>query len=214
MFFECEMPRSIGLVPTGGDEFNTTVNPGIGGDEQRNKNWSRARRRFMLAFNGKDFEYYKLVRAFFLNVGGMADAFRMYWPLDSQATGETIGTGDGVITAFQLKKSYSVGSRSYSFTIKKPITADVETFDGTFLTNTVKVYDNGVLKTLTTDYTVDSTTGIVTFVTAPVTGHLITADCQFHIPVRFDTDSMASIQVLSPDLKIKWPNVQIIEVKL
>lgn len=36
----------------------------------------------------------------------------------------------------------------------------------------------------------DQTTGIVTFTTAPENGAIITANFKFDVPVRFDTDMM------------------------
>jgi uncharacterized protein (TIGR02217 family) len=211
-FFECEFPRSIGFVSTGGDMFSTQVNTGFSGVEQRNKNWSKSKRKFLIPLNGKEFAYFDLLRSFFLNVGGKADAFRFYWPLDSVAADTPMaGVVDGANKVFQLQKTYTVGSRTYTAKITKPIMATVEAYDGTFLTDTVVVKDNGVTKTKTTDYTVDATTGLVSFVTAPAAGHTVSAACQFHIPVRFDTDTMEDVQILSQDLKVKWPNVALVE---
>ncbi len=41
-------------------------------------------------------------------------------------------------------------------------------------------------------WSVDTTTGIVTFVTAPTAGHSITAGFQYDIPVEFDDDYLPS----------------------
>lgn len=211
-FLECEFPRSIGYVSTGGAAFSTQVNLGFSGVEQRNRNWSKGRHSFQIPLNGKTFAYFELIRDFFLNVGGKADAFRFFWPLDSSISGQVpIGLVNSSNKIFQLRKTYSAGGRSYDYVIKKPIMSTVTRFDGTFLTDTVKVRDNGSLLTLTTDYSVDATTGIITFVTAPTTGHTITTDCDFHIPVRFDNDSMADVQILSPDKSVKWPNILLVE---
>jgi uncharacterized protein (TIGR02217 family) len=45
-FFETEFPRTVGYKATGGPTFNTTVNEGFSGFEQRNKNWSIARAKY------------------------------------------------------------------------------------------------------------------------------------------------------------------------
>jgi uncharacterized protein (TIGR02217 family) len=39
-------------------------------------------------------------------------------------------------------------------------------------------------------WTVDTTTGIVSFTTAPGSGVAVTAGFEFDVPVRFDSDSM------------------------
>jgi uncharacterized protein (TIGR02217 family) len=213
-FFECEFPRSIGFISTGGDGFSTQVNEGFSGQEQRNRNWSKSKRKFAVPLNGKDNDTFELVRAFFLNVAGKADGFRFYWPLDHSILGQSIGVGNNSATQFQLVKTYAVGGRTYTYTIKKPIQSTVQAFDGGFLANTVKIYLDGVLKTLGSDYTVDATTGIVTFTTHPGTGVVITADCDFHIPVRFDIDDMGEVQIISHDLKVKWSSVPLVEVRL
>jgi hypothetical protein len=45
---------------------------------------------------------------------------------------------------------------------------------------------NGVQKVENTDYTVNYTTGVVTFTVAPTNGHAVTAGFLFDVPVRFD----------------------------
>jgi uncharacterized protein (TIGR02217 family) len=196
-FFEVEFPRTVGYKATGGPMFNTTVNPGFNGFEQRNRNWARVRAKWTVdlltpppsQFNGTPQQFIDMVHSFFLVVGGKADGFRFFDHKDNAAVGQALSpVADGVNKLFQLTKTYSIGGRTYTRTITKPIQATVNNYKGVALTNTVKVYVGGVLKTLTTDYTIDVTTGIITFVTAPPNLSVISADFQFHYPVRFDTD--------------------------
>lgn len=217
-FFECEFPTEIGFAAVGGPGFNTTINTGFSGFEQRNKNWANSLGQWKIELTYKDQSYFDKVQAFFLNVGGQADAFRFKDHKDFSVTGQSIGTGDGSSTAFQLIKTYVAGGRTYTRTIKKPIQATVQKFDGTFCANTVNIYDNGVLQTLGTNYTVDATTGIVTFTTAPAAGHAITADFEFHLPVRFNVDEMQA-QIEPSDVPggnslITWANVALMEVRI
>lgn len=201
---------------SGGPSFNTTVNQAYSGYEQRNNNWSQSRGQWTVDFQARpgtgDWER---LHAFFLAAGGQADGFRLWWTVDNSATAQAIGTGNGSNKDFQLIKSYVIGGRTYNRTIKKPIQADVKDFDGNYLTNTVKVYDNGTLKTLTTHYAVTSATGVISFVTAPVTGHIITADFQFHYPVRFASDEFKPTieESTIADPLITWPSIQLIEVR-
>ena len=53
---------------------------------------------------------------------------------------------------------------------------------------TVRVARAGV--EATSGWSVDATTGIVTFATAPAAGVLVTAGFEFDVPVRFDTDRL------------------------
>lgn len=217
-FFETEFPREIGFLAVGGPSFFTTINEGFAGGEQRNRNWSQTRGSWTIDLQSKQQSYFDAVQAFFLVVGAQADAFRFYDHKDNSAAAQAIGTGDGTTTDFQLTKTYASGGRSYVKTIYKPITAAVTNFQGNSLPNTVTIYDNGTANTLTTDYTLDETTGIVSFVTAPVSGHPITADFSFHFPVRFTADQMkAQVEpsdVLGGNILISFPQFELREVKI
>jgi len=217
-FFETEFPRAIGYLAIGGPVFSTTTNEGFSGGEQRNRNWSQTRGIWTIDLQMKTQSFFDAVHAFFLAVGGQADAFRFFDHKDHTATGQTLGTADGTNKIFQLLKNYVSGGRTYTRTITKPITAAVIDFQGNALPNSVVVYDNGSAKTLTTDYTIDYTTGIITFVTAPTAGHAITADCQFHFPVRFMVDELkAQVEpsdVLGGNILISFPQFELREVKV
>jgi uncharacterized protein (TIGR02217 family) len=226
-FFECEFPRAIAFGSTGGDRFSTTVNRGFSGGVQTNRNWAKSLAYFTIDLTAKTQDYFDLVHRFFVNVGGKADGFRLYWALDHNITNQIIGTGDGVTTQFQLVKTYTAGNRTYTRTIVKPITFLVNDFEGNPLTDTVHVYLNGREQTHGTgyqtasgfQYTLDEATGIVTFGTAPGVGVVITADADFHIPVHFDTDDMSNAQVLESDVYggnalINWTQLGMEELRL
>jgi len=58
---------------------------------------------------------------------------------------------------------------------------------------------------------VDTTTGVVSFATAPAEGVVITADFEFDVPVRFDADQM--------DITIEtyqhgtWDQIPVLEIR-
>ena len=89
-------------------------------------------------------------------------------------TDQSIGTGDGTTTAFQLVKHYASGSQTWTRTIAKPVAG------------TVRVALDGAEQI--DDWSVDTTTGVVTFDIAPAAGVAVTAGFAFDVPVRFDTD--------------------------
>ncbi len=72
----------------------------------------------------------------------------------------------------------------------------------------------GVVKSSGTDYTVDHTTGLVTFVAGqiPAAGEAVTAGFEFDVPVRFDTDRL--------DVNLSGfehgaiPNIPIVEIRI
>lgn len=115
-------------------------------------------------------------------------------------TDQSIGTGDGTTVAFQLTKVYGSAFSPYTRDIKKPVIGSV------------KVGVNGVEQTLTTDFTVDTTTGIITFVTPPTNTHPITAGFEFDIPVRFDTDNLI-VDMAAFDAG-DIPDIPVLEIRL
>jgi uncharacterized protein (TIGR02217 family) len=74
---------------------------------------------------------------------------------------------------------------------------------------TVRIYLDGVEQL--SGWSVDVTTGIVTFSTAPVAGVDVTADFEFDAPVRFDTDHMA---VTIENFRLhRWQQIPIVELR-
>jgi uncharacterized protein (TIGR02217 family) len=114
--------------------------------------------------------------AFFRARRGKAYGFRFKDWTDHKATGQLLGTGDDANTQFQLVKHYPSGSVIELRTIAKPVAG------------TVKVYLDGVEQL--SGWSVDTTTGIITFDTAPSAGVLVTAGFEFDVAVRFDTDRL------------------------
>jgi uncharacterized protein (TIGR02217 family) len=74
---------------------------------------------------------------------------------------------------YQITKRYTAGAQSRDRAIKKPAES------------TILIADAGTLKTPTTHYTIDDTTGIVSILFSPV-GDL-TWGGEYDIPVRFDS---------------------------
>ena len=95
-------------------------------------------------------------------------------------------------------QTYISGSNSYVREIKKPVTG------------TVKIYLNAVLQS--SGYTLDTTTGIVTFTTAPANTVVVSADFEFDVPVRFDTDALA-VRADGPGLFV-WDAIPIVEIRI
>lgn len=90
------------------------------------------------------------------------------------ATDQVLGAGDGETLTFQLTKIYGGAFAPYARPIAKPVAGSV------------RIAVDGV--ELEDDFTVDVTTGVVTFDTPPGIGDAVTAGFLFDVPVRFDTD--------------------------
>lgn len=78
------------------------------------------------------------------------------------------------------------------------------------VSGSVKIYVNAVLQT--SGVSVNYTTGLVTFVSAPASGAAITADFEFDVPVRFDTDRLSA--TLDAYGTHSWQDISLIEVRV
>jgi uncharacterized protein (TIGR02217 family) len=194
-FVEIRLPTSIKLSPVGGPEFMTDVTETLGGREQRNILRPNPRRRYEIGMAVMSKSDFAVILAFFIARKGRAYGFRFKDFSDFSATGEAIGTGDGATVDFQLVKNY-VSSVTYARTIKKPVSGSVA------------VYLNGSPQA--SGWSVDTTTGVITFDTAPGSGVAITADFEFDVPVRFDMDRL-DVVMPTGDL-CDAPSVQLIEL--
>lgn len=163
-------------------KFSTTVETSVSGREFRTSNWSYPKYEWKLDFEvlretGSLTEMRQLMG--FINArGGSFDSFLFTDPDDNAVTLQALGVGNGVATQFQLVRTWG----GYV----EPV------FDAN---GTVLVYVNGVLRTLTTHYTISST-GLITFVTPPPNGHAVTATFNFYWRVRFLKDGYDFGQVM------------------
>lgn len=199
-FHDVEFPRQISYGSLGGPAFNTTVLMLNSGFEKRNINWSEVRASYEVAQAIKSRQQMTVLLDFFYARQGRAYSFRFFDWMDFSTGFQTIGTGDGVKSQFQLVKVYESGPYTYTRDITKPISG---TLTG------LKV--GGVDRT--TFYSVDYNTGIITFTgTLPQVGEAITIDdVEFNVHTRFDIDQMEATHDFWETMS--WPSIPIVEVK-
>lgn len=180
-------PTGIGFGSNAKSNWNKRRVSTPAGYVQSNQLFSKALMSFDVASGLKSLDdCHELLR--FFNVMQANDSvvlftdktdFKSCAPLQTAAfTDCVIGTGDGATTQFQLYKTYTAGGLTYSRKITRP------------MTGTVTVGKNGVLQTLTTHYTINHNTGVITFVAAPANGLSITAGFHFYVPVDFVDSSL------------------------
>ncbi len=206
-FHEIRFPTAIAFHATGGPERKTEIVTLGSGFEERNAVWANSRRRYDAGYGVKSLGDLHAVIAFFEARLGRLHGFRFKdWsdfrsgapdapltPLD-----QPLGTGDGHTASFQLTKTYTSGPASWTRGIAKPVAG------------TLRLAVAGTERT--SGFTVDTTTGLITFATAPPSGAALTAGFEFDTPVRFDTDSL-SINLASFTAG-EIPNVPLIEIRL
>jgi uncharacterized protein (TIGR02217 family) len=154
-----------------------------GGQERRNLNWAYPLQRITLTVGpseGGDAAVQELLE-FWHAVGGEAYGFRVkdyadfkscYVSSTPAATDQPLEQNTNSPTEYQMVKRYTAGALSSDRIISKPV-------QGTIL-----IADNGTLKTETTHYTVDYTTGLVTLNFTP--SGPMTWGGEFDVPMRFD----------------------------
>lgn len=182
-FHEIRFPDNISRGARGGPERRTQVVELASGDEERNASWANSRRRYDLAYGIRRADDLAAVVAFFEARNGRLYGFRYKdWAdyksnLPSQVispTDQQIGTGTGGLKVFQLIKRYTSGAQTWVRTIAKPVAGTVRVALGTV--------------EQMSGWTLDATTGVVTFTVAPGNGVIVRAGFEFDVPVRFDTD--------------------------
>lgn len=124
--------------------------------------------------------------AFFHGRRGKYGFFFFYDPNDNAAATETIATGDGSTTTFQLTRTVSKGT---PYAYLEPVYA--------LWNNPTSLTVGGVAKTAGTDYSV-APWGVITFTTAPASGAAITWSGTFLFVCRFDTDTLDFAQEMGP----------------
>lgn len=197
-FVETRFPTDIAYGSAGGPQYSTDIVITHGGYEQRNINWSQARARYNVAHGVKSQEQLQALISFFRARKGKADGFRFKDWTDYQASGQSLGTGNGVRTQFQLVKHYDSAGVNELRTITKPVEG------------TVGVYLAGVEQS--TGFTINHATGVVTFSTAPASGLAVTADFEFDVPVRFDTDRLSA--TLDGYGSHSWHDIPLVEIRV
>jgi uncharacterized protein (TIGR02217 family) len=207
MFHEIRFPTAIAFHSTGGPQRKTEIVALGSGYEERNAVWANSRRSYDVGSGVKTLDDLSSVIAFFEARLGRLYGFRFKGFADFKScapgasvspTDQSIGTGDGTTTVFALTKTYTSGPASWVRKIAKPV-------DGT-----VRVAVSGT--EAVGGWSVDTTTGLITFTSPPASGAEITAGYEFDCPVRFDTDQLAIN--LASFAAGEIPSIPIVEVLL
>ncbi len=208
-FHEVQFPTGISYGSRGGPGYSTTVIESEGGAEQRIARQSAAKRTYNAKFGIKSHSDLREVLSFYLVRLGCAYGFRFKDHLDfttaadgvsaPSPTDQNIGTGNGSNTTFQLRKVYTSGAYSILRNLTKPVAG------------TTRVAINGTEQL--SGFSVDTTLGIVTFTSPPANLALVTAGCQFDVPVRFSSEVDQALQASMDDYdQGNIPDIPLVEI--
>lgn len=217
-FHEVRFPTNISYGSSGGPGYDTAIVTTDSGIEQRVSRLSRPRHQYNASYGIREFEDLATVIEFFHARKGAAYGFRYKDWVDYATTSSgithdcgqdsiesvayddvVIGTGDGTTKTFQLMKKYT----SWSITTERVITKPVS--------GTTVVGIDGVEQL--SGWSVNTTTGVITFSTAPGDGLEVTAGCEFDVPVRFGEEIDSLLATSIDDFSSgSIPNIPIIEI--
>jgi uncharacterized protein (TIGR02217 family) len=160
--------------------WHTMKQESISGKETRIQLWSFPRYQYQIAFDvlrsNVNAELQSL-HGFINSVGGAASPFYYDDPSDDQATAQEFGVGDGTTTEYQLVRAFG----GFVEPVQSPKSG-------------VSIYVGGTLQS--SGYTISSS-GIVTFVSAPSSGASLSWTGGFYWLCRFDADTVEFSNFLS-----------------
>jgi len=203
-FHEVTFPDGYSIGARLGPGFDVQFIGLNSGQEQRIARLQTPVHQFNLGYGLERYDQLTVVRDFFIQRLGGTFGFRLrdWSDYNTTSTGtalgqaapvpvianddQNIGTGDSVdagatgTAKFQLRKQYGIGGLYVrNRLIEKP------------RQGTVLIAVDGVAQTEGVDYTIDYTTGIVTFTAGsiPLLGEAVTWGGEFDVPVRFDPET-------------------------
>lgn len=204
-FHHIRFPINIAMGARGGPQWSTDIVSLVSGAEERNTRWAQSRRKYNAGYGVKSAADMRQILSFFEERRGRFHGFLFRDPLDHSSGQESVtpydqdlGFGDGSQTEFRLIKHYGSAFDPFARRIKKPIAGSV------------RVAINGSELTKGSDFTVDETTGLLSFASAPTSGASLTAGFEFDVPVRFDTDQL-DVELSSFDAGL-IPSIPLIEI--
>ncbi|AKQ75860.1 glycoside hydrolase [Roseobacter phage RDJL Phi 2] len=175
------------------------------GHEQRNTIWANSRRTYDVSLGLRELEdVYDLIEFWEARRGRLRGfRFKDWADFTSVGPNTTPSNADQAMasitsTTYQLQKVYSPASNPWTRTIYKPVNG------------TVLIRDNTGSLTEGVDWTMDYTTGIATFGSAP-TG-TPTAGFEYDVPVRFEAEEL-EVNVALFDVG-SVPAINLVEVRI
>jgi uncharacterized protein (TIGR02217 family) len=187
--------------------WKTTIVGHEGGYETPNLDWQDARGEWNVARALELTGLHEAARSHYYKARGIYHRFRFKDWHDFQCprTGDDKGRLTGTTTAWQINKVY--GTDEAAFEYVRPLKRIVA--------GTVRIWKNTTLQAITTDYTVDNDTGIVTSLTSWA-GATLEVSCEFDVLCRYDVPAFKpKLEFRMHDSKMlfRWDDITIVEVR-
>jgi uncharacterized protein (TIGR02217 family) len=184
-----------------------TIVPHAGGQETPNLDDPNPMGRWNVARAVEALSAHEVARRHFVMARGRFHHFRFMDHSDYTCTRTGLDRGAlvGSTTSWQLTKDYAADDSTFRYrrALKRIVAGSVQ------------IWRNTTLQTLTTHYTIDNDTGIVTSLSSWA-GDTLEMACRFDVLCRYDTDRLdARIVARAPGgvLKMHWPDIDIVTVR-
>ncbi len=192
-------PEDISRNATGGPTFSTNIITSSSGYEMRNSNWHDPIHEYAIHHAIRNQIQAHKIRALFYITKGSSHSFLYIDPSNNRE--KTIITGNGTSKSFQLMLSYSFGLLNYSSTANN------------IIPNSIVVTNLSTSKILpTSDYTIDTKSGLITFKTSFTTK--ISIEFRFYRIVRFMNDKLDITYDKDTNAYSSRAGIYLIEVKI
>ena len=206
-------PTDISYGSRGGPGFRTEVIELGSGEESRVQRWENPRHQYDVRYGIKTRAQAAAITQFFIGRRGALHGFPYKdWNdfttaqdgYSAPATDDAVlGTGDGVETQFQLRKTYEDAVLPWDRILTKVVESSV----------VIEV--DGTPKTSPTHWSVDSTTGIVTFTPGnePADTLVVKGGCEFYVPCRFGEEADEALETLARAFDVReLRSIPVVEV--
>jgi uncharacterized protein (TIGR02217 family) len=178
-------PDNIAYGSRGGPMYSTRIIRVHSGHTKRLARWTYPLHQYDVSYGIRTQSDVYAVLEMFHACGAREHQFRFQDFQDYNSTGDmrtgisatdqTLGTGDGAEKDFQLIKTYTKGALSRTRKITKPLAGALVSLDDA---------PQG------SGWTLDTTTGLLSFTVAPGAGVVVKAGFEFDVPVEFADDAL------------------------
>jgi uncharacterized protein (TIGR02217 family) len=198
-FHDAQFPTEIGRGSSMGQGFKTLITGLDSGRENRVSLWGQPRCMYDVSYGVRSLQDVAEIRSFHRCRDGAANSFRFRDWLDftTNPTNPTLtssaGTrdqptypaaGDGSTTVFQMVKKYVSGPQTRTRAITLPVSG------------TISFWVDGVSQTEGADFTIDYSTGEVTFGSPLGVGEVPEWSGEFDVKVRFGEEADQAIKAV------------------
>ena len=191
----------------GHGHWKATIVAHEGGYETPNLDWQDARGEWNIGRALEVTGLHEIARSHYYKARGTFHHWRFkdWHDFTCARTGDDKGRLTGSTTAWQINKVY--GTDESTFEYVRPLKRIVA--------GTVQIWRDGTLQAITTNYTINVDTGVVTSLESWA-GSTLEVACEFDVLCRYDTPRFAPRLMFrhsNSKMLFKWDDINIVEVR-